>query len=142
MSVGDVSLFAPVKAVPGEKVVLYLNELGRFVGIATEATETGFEMLFQLSSKKRDRLADQLTWFANRFALELADQRRHERFSPLMELAVLRLSKYSEHIVRVQSVSLSGVALLTEERPPIGSKVIIGSTPATVVRHFDEGIAC
>lgn len=142
MSVGDVALFAPVKATPGEKVVLYLNELGRFVGTATATTEPGFEMLFQLSQKKRDRLADQLTWFANRFALEIADQRRHERVVPLMELAVLRLSKYVEHIIRIRSLSLSGVAILTDERPPVGARVVIGSTPATVVRHFDEGIAC
>lgn len=142
MSPGDVSLFAPVKAVPGEKVVLYLNELGRFAGVATHATETGFEMLFQLSPGKRDRLADQLTWFANRFALELADSRRHERVVPLMELAVLRLSKHMEYIVRIQSLSLSGVSMLTDERPPIGARVIIGNTPATVVRHFEDGIAC
>lgn len=142
MSVGDISIFAPVKAMPGEKVVLYLNELGRFVGTATEATECGFEMMFNLSPKKRDRLADQLTWFANRFALELADQRRHERFTPLMELAVLRLSAYEEHIVRIQSLSLSGAAILTDERPDVGVRVLIGRTPATVVRHFGDGIAC
>lgn len=142
MSVSSARLFAPVKAVPGEKVVLYLNELGRFVGTATDVTETGFEMLFQISSKKRDRLADQLTWFANRFALELADQRRHERFVPLMELSVLRLSKFEEHIVRIQSLSYSGVAILTDERPPLGLPVIVGNTPATVIRHFADGIAC
>ena len=142
MSPGDVSLFAPVKATPGERVVLYLNELGRFAGIATEATESGFEMLLQLSTRKRDRLADQLTWFANRFALELDDQRRHERVAPLMELAVLRLNGYQEHIVRIQSLSLSGASILTDERPPVGVRIIIGSTPATVVRHFGDGIAC
>lgn len=142
MSVSDISLFAPVKALPGEKVVLYLNELGRFVGACTLSTECGFEMTFNMSSKKRDRLADQLTWLANRFALELDDQRRHERFTPLLELAVLRLNAYEEHIVRVQSLSLSGAAILTDERPKIGARILIGRTPATVVRHFEDGIAC
>lgn len=142
MSPGEASLFAPVKAAPGERVVLYLNELGRFTGIATKTTAMGFEMTLQLSTKKRDRLADQLTWFANRFELDLDDRRRHERVVPLFEISVLTLGPGDEHIVRIKSLSLSGVSIETDYQPPVGTRVIVGSTPATVVRLFPDGIAC
>jgi len=142
MSPGDVSLFALVKGAPGEQVVLYLNQLGRFTGVVMRQTQTGFEMALELTTKKRDRLADQLTWFANRYALDMPEQRRHERFAPLMQRTLMRLPHGSEYIVKVRSLSLSGVAIETDFKPGIGTRITLGSTPATVVRHFEDGVAC
>lgn len=142
ISPSDVSLFAPVVPMPGEKVVLYLNELGRFTGAAIRETESGFEMNLQLTPKKRDRLADQLTWYANRTTMDLEERRRHDRVVPLMDLTVLRLTRGDEHVVRIRSLSLSGVALETDHIVPMGAEVIVGNTPARVVRISDDGIAC
>jgi len=142
ISPGDVSLFAPVVPVPGEKVVLYLNELGRFTGAATRKTETGFEMSLQLTPKKRDRLAEQLTWYANRSTMDVEERRRHDRVVPLMDLTVLRLTRGDEHIVRIRSLSLSGVAIETDRIIPMGAEVMVGNTPARVVRILDDGVAC
>jgi hypothetical protein len=142
MSPGDVSLFAPVAAIPGERVVLYLSELGRFTGVALRPTEQGFEMTLQLTPKKRDRLADQLTWYANRSSMDVTDRRRHERIVPLMDLTVLRLPRGDEHIVRIQSLSLSGVAIETDHDIPLEAEVVVGNTRARVVRHTEDGVAC
>ncbi len=142
MSTSGVHLFAPVVPMPGEKVVLYLNELGRFTGAAMQIRHMGFEMDLQLTPKKRDRLADQLTWFANRSALDIQDSRRHDRIVPLMDLSVLRLPHGDEHIVRIRSLSLSGVSIETDHFVPLGAEVVVGNTPAKVVRIFDDGIAC
>ena len=142
ISPGEVSLFAPVIAMPGEKVVLYLNELGRFAGAITRQTESGFEMNLQLTPKKRDRLADQLTWYANRSVMDLEERRRHDRVVPLMDLTVLRLTRGDEHVVRIRSLSLSGVALETDHIIPMGAEVIVGNTPAKVVRINEDGVAC
>ncbi|WP_424360913.1 PilZ domain-containing protein [Methylocystis parvus] len=142
ISTSEVSLFAPVVAMPGEKVVLYLNELGRFTGAVLNGTETGFEMSLQLTPKKRDRLADQLTWYANRSSMDIEERRRHDRIVPLMDLTVLRLTRGDEHIVRIRSLSLSGVALETDHIIPMGAEVMVGNTPAKVVRILDDGVAC
>jgi hypothetical protein len=141
MSPGDMILFAPVKAQLGEKVVVYLDELGRLAGVATRQTQTGFEMNFTLPHLKRDRLADQLTWFANRHTIGLPEDRRHERVIPMMRRTVLRLPEGAEHIVKIRDISVSGVGLETELAPPVGARVVIGNTPAVVVRHFPGGIA-
>jgi hypothetical protein len=142
MSTGDVSLFAPVSPAPGDGVVLYLNELGRFTGQVIRPTEIGFEMTLQLTAKKRDRLTAQLDWYARRATEGVEDRRRHDRIVPLMDLTVLRLTRGDEHVVRIRSLSLSGVALETDHVIPLGAEVRVGNTPARVVRVLDDGVAC
>ena len=44
------------------------------------------------------------------------------------------------HVVRVIDMSLSGAALSTGLRPPLGSPVRLGRLGARVVRHFEDGI--
>ena len=140
MSPGDMTLFAPVKAQIGEKVVVYLDEIGRFAGVAVRQTETGFAIAMTLPPMKRDKLADQLTWFANRHAFNLPEDRRHERIVPLMQRTLLRLPDGQEVMVKIKDISLSGVGIETEARPEIGARIVVGATTATIVRHFDNGI--
>ncbi|MCC3244223.1 PilZ domain-containing protein [Methylocystis sp. WRRC1] len=140
MSPGDMTLFAPVKAEVGEKVVVYLDEIGRFAGVAVRVTDTGFAMAMNLPPMKRDKLADQLTWFANRHAFNLPEDRRHERIVPLMQRTLLRMPDGQELMAKIRDISLSGVGVETDARPPLGARILVGSTPALVVRHFDSGI--
>lgn len=141
MSPGDILLFAPVKAQIGEKVVVYLDELGRFAGAAVRQSPTGFAIAMNLPPLKRDKLADQLTWFANRHEFGSLEDRRHERVAPLMQRAVMRLPDGKEHIVKIRDISLSGVGIETDVQPALGTRILVGATAATVVRHFEHGIA-
>lgn len=140
MSPGDMLLFAPVKAEIGEKVIVYLDDLGRFAGVTARLTDTGFAITMNLPQAKREKLADQLTWFANRDNCSLPEVRRHERVVPLMQRTLLRLPDGQEVIAKITDISLSGAGLETEARPEAGEHVVIGSTPAVVVRHFHSGI--
>jgi len=140
MSPGDMALFAPVKAQVGEKVVVYLDQIGRFAGVAIRQTDVGFAISMNLPPMKRDKLADQLTWFANRHNYSLPEDRRHERFTPLMQRTLVRLPDGQEIIAKIKDVSLSGVGIETEVRPPLGARIVIGTTPVVVVRHFEIGI--
>ncbi len=140
MSPGDMVLFAPVKAQIGERVVVYLDQLGRFAGVAESRGQTGFTIAMSLSAAKRDRLADQLTWFATRGAINLPEDRRHDRIIPLRQRSFLRLPNGEERLVKLRDISLSGAGVETELKPPIGSHILIGATPAVVVRHFPGGL--
>src|SRR3954463_15190165 len=44
MSPGDAVVIAPVAGVPGERVIAYLDHLGRFEGAITELIDGGFKM--------------------------------------------------------------------------------------------------
>jgi hypothetical protein len=141
MSPGDMVLTGEVAPGVGEKVVVYLDALGRFAGTASHMTSLGFSMTFELPPAKRHRLADRLTWFANRAELDLGDDREYERVIPFLQRAILHMPDGREHLVKILNLSASGVALESSFQPDLGAAVLVGSTPATVVRHFDGGFA-
>ncbi len=140
ISTAEVSLFAPVVSTPGAPVVLYLSELGRFAGAISRVTDKGFDMALQLPARKREKLASQLAWRSQR--AEAGDRRRNERIQPESDITILRLTNGQEHVVRIRSLSASGVALESDHRVRVGEEIVVGSTPARVVRIRDDEIAC
>src|SRR5882724_7010763 len=66
MSPGDAVVIAPVSGNAGEKVIAYLDHLGRVEGQITESIEGGFTIDLAASPRKRDKMAAQLTWLANK----------------------------------------------------------------------------
>jgi hypothetical protein len=53
----------------GERIVAYLNQIGRIEGKVARTFAGGFAVQMNLLAAKRDRLANQLTWLANRHSL-------------------------------------------------------------------------
>ncbi len=82
MSPGDAVVIAPVAGIVGERVIAYLDHLGRIEGQILEQIEGGFVMDIAASPRKRDKMAAQLTWLANKDVLNLPEDRRHERVVP------------------------------------------------------------
>jgi prepilin-type processing-associated H-X9-DG protein len=140
ISPGDAVLVSPFCGEPGEKVIAYIDNIGRVEGTILERIEHGFLMSISASERKRDKLADTLTWLANRQVLNLAEDRRHLRRTPKRSDANVVFADGSAQTCRVIDMSLSGAALATTLRPPLGSAVKLGRLGARVVRHFDDGI--
>lgn len=141
ISPGGVHLAAPAKARPGERVIAYLDHLGRIEGSCVRTTLEGFAMTITATSRKREKFTAQLTWLANREELGLPEDRRHERIVPRNPRSIITLEDESEHIVRIIDISLSGTAFSSDLDLPIGTSLRIGSTPALIVRRFDGGYA-
>jgi hypothetical protein len=140
MSPGGASLMAPVRGAVGERVIVYLEQVGRIEGEITRHLPEGFALNIQAGALKRDKIASQLTWLANRQALGLPEDRRHERVTPINAGVTMRFESGREVMARLIDVSMSGAAVSTESKPSIGAAVVLGSTPAKVVRHFKGGI--
>jgi hypothetical protein len=141
ISPGGIRITSAVQPRIEERVVVYIDALGRFVGNVVRIHSDGFSMTIQTSAKRREMLADKLTWFANRITLDLDDQRRHERFEPFQKFAILRFADGNEHIIKIRDLSASGVSAKLSRLPKIGEQVMIGRAPAVVVRQFDGGFA-
>ena len=141
MSPGGMALTAPVSGEPGERVIAYVDHVGRLEGVIARKLENGFAMTISATTRKRDKLAAQLTWLANRHILGLPEDRRHGRITPRNAAGRLILPNGVNIAVRVIDISQSGTAVSTKERPEIGSPVTIGKTPGRVVRHLEDGIA-
>lgn len=140
MSPGGMALIAPVSGRPGERVVAYVDHIGRVEGTLVRAYPNGFAMTIAATPRKRDKLAAQLTWLANRHILGLPEDRRHGRMVPRNPRAVMTLPDGKTLICRIIDMSLSGAAIACEARPAIGALVGIGRTQARVVRHREDGI--
>jgi hypothetical protein len=143
MSPGGIALVAPVSGDPGERVIAYVDHLGRLEGKIARLLDTGFAMTVEATLRKRDKLAAQLTWLANRNILNLPEDRRHGRFIPRKSSARLILPNGNNVTCRVIDLSESGAAISisSELRPVVGAMVTIGNATGRVVRHIEDGFA-
>src|SRR6185312_2754497 len=107
MSPGGMALAAPVSGRPGERVIAYIDHLGRLEGVIAREFNNGFAMTITATARKRDKLAAQLTWLANRHILNLPEDRRHGRFTPRNPLARLILPNGNNVACRVLDLSQS-----------------------------------
>jgi hypothetical protein len=141
MSPGGMAVTAPVTGNIGERVIAYVDHVGRLEGLVTRQFQNGFAMTVAATTRKRDKLAAQLTWLANRHILNLPEDRRHGRFTPRNPAARLVLPNGLNVACRIIDLSESGAAIKTEHRPEIGALVTLGKTTGRVVRHLEEGFA-
>lgn len=126
----------------GEPLVLYIDEIGRVEGVVSRVLrEIGYAIAFKVPPRKRDKIADQLTWLINRDKLGLTDEREGERRAGSGQC----IAVFGEGVsiaCAVQDMSIFGVALKTTgPRPMIGDKVTIGERSGTCVRYIEGGFA-
>jgi hypothetical protein len=141
MSPGGMALTAPVAGNVGDRVIAYVDHVGRVEGKIARHFQNGFAMTIAATPHKRDKLAAQLTWLANRHILNLPEDRRHGRITPRNPSARLILPNGVNLACRVIDISQSGCAIGTTERPEMGTIVTIGKTTGRVVRHIEDGFA-
>jgi len=141
ISPGGIRLRAPVAGKVNDRVICYMETIGRIEGHIARTTDDGFAMTINATLRRRDKLAAQLTWLANRSELGLPEDRRHERYVPKNPHARLVTGAGTEVMVRMIDVSLSGVALTTDLPFQKGDLIHLNQTPAKVVRIFERGIA-
>ena len=141
MSPGDAMVIAPVAGVVGEKVIAYIDHVGRIEGTLLAPIEGGFMMDIAASPRKRDKMAAQLTWLANKDILNLPEDRRHERVVPDIRHSTVVLDDGRRYNCKIIDISLSGAAIELDVRPAMGTPVTLGRMRARVVRHFQNGVA-
>lgn len=141
MSPGGVALIAPVLPRKGERVVAYIDQVGRIEGAVARVFEHGFAMTITGTVRRREKLAETLTWLANRAKLGLPEDRRHPRLAPKDQRSTITLPTGTAFPCLVVDVSLSGAAVKSEIRPPMSTRVLLGRTPARVVRYIEGGFA-
>ena len=88
------------------------------------------------SPRKRDKMAAQLTWLANKDLLNLPEDRRHERVVPDNRHSTVVLDDGRRYNCKIIDISLSGAAIELAVRPAMGTPVTLGRMRARVVRHF------
>jgi hypothetical protein len=141
MSPGGVALMGEMMPQVGELVVAYVDHVGRLEGRCIRLFGQGFAMNVAGTARRRDKLANQLTWFANRQSLGLPEDRRHERYALSDPRSTLTLPNGVTVPCRVMDISLSGAAVATEITATIGTPIKLGRVTGRVVRLLEGGFA-
>ncbi len=141
MSPGDMYVTCQGRPRSGERVIAYIDHLGRVEGYVLAVDARGFTMSITATERKREKLAAQLTWLANKHELGLPEDRRHDRLTPRETKTEISLEDGTKYLCRIMDLSLSGAAVDVEVRPAIGTAVRLGNMRGRVVRHFVEGVA-
>jgi PilZ domain len=141
MSPGGMAIIAPVSGAAGERIIAYVDHLGRLEGHIARVFQNGFAMTISATARKRDKLAAQLTWLANRQILALPEDRRHGRIVPRNPIGRLIMPNGLNISCRIIDVSQSGAGIASDQRPPVGALVTLGKVQGRVVRHLEDGFA-
>jgi hypothetical protein len=139
LSPGGAAVRTDLPAEVGASVVLYVDGFGRFEGHVARLDGYGFGIAFVSTSAKRDRTAEQLTLFLNKALSDESVLRRHERSG---KKGFAKFTRADGQIVscEVMDISVGGVSLRTEIKPPIGEFVLIAQIAGRIARHHEHGV--
>lgn len=141
MSPGDANIICSARPRVGERIIAYVDHLGRIEGNVAVLNDEGFAITLTATDRKREKLAAQLTWIANKHELGLPEDRRHNRLTPRNTRTEITLDDGRRYPCRIIDLSLSGAAVDIDVRPALGTPVQLGNMKGRVVRHFQEGVA-
>jgi PilZ domain len=139
LSPGGAAIACETVPEAGTSVVLYVDNFGRFEGTVARRDHEGFGVAFVCTPSKRERIAEQLMLFLNKTLVDDSILRRHERSS---QKGFAKFTRADGQIVKceVMDISVGGVSLRTDVKPPIGEFVLIAQIAGRVARHHADGI--
>jgi hypothetical protein len=122
----------------GTRVACYLDNIGLMDGIVLYGRPSGFAFQIVANPERLSRIEARLAWL--RTADTRNDQRKAARIIPVNREVKVHLLGAPLTEALIADVSMTGAALLMDERPQVGATVTVGKRYATVVRHTAEGI--
>ena len=141
ISPGDVRIAAPTLPQIGERVIIYLEGIGRVSGkVARSCGEGEVAVIFDFSAHKREKMAEQLTLAVNR---ELGiEEPQRPAMGDDQRLIKLQFETGEAYEGEVVDFSLAGITIKSRRPPPlIGVWVRAGNVYGRVARLIDGGFA-
>ncbi len=136
-----IAIRGPLVGDLGERVVAYVQELGRIEGVVVRRSSDSFAMELRVCSNKLHKLAARIDWLIRRQTEGLPERRSFVRYDREDERTTLQLSDGRAFAAALLDVSTNSAALEVDVAPPLGAAVTVGERRAHVSRHFAGGIA-
>ena len=140
VSQGGLAIATEARPPLGTDTVLYIEDIGRMQGKVVRHLNNGFAVQFEASDAKRQRLAAKLAWLNNRDEEEPPPSEISVSTEPTGPVRFTR-DDGTESECKVLDMSVDGVWLQVEPRPPVGEVIQIGRMRGRVSRHHQTGIA-
>ncbi|MGE3250925.1 MAG: PilZ domain-containing protein [Hyphomonadaceae bacterium] len=142
VSPGDARIISPAALAKDERVVIYLDKIGRVSGRVARVSGDGeYGIVFDMSAHKREKLAETLTLIITRDRLGLDADRKIQIPAGKQEIEI-HIEGGGSLIGEVVDFSLVGISVKTKQIPPvIGSWVRIGGIHGRIARFIEGGFA-
>lgn len=121
-----------------EKVVLYIDRLGRFEGSVIRSGATSFAVNYEKRRRKNAKTADALTQVVNQ-GKRSHDRRNNPRMLHDAPAQVVFEDGRTEECA-ILDISLTGASIQIAPRPPLGARLTLGRMNAKVVRRHEKGV--
>lgn len=138
ISAGGALLKAVNPPPAGEKVVVYIDGVGRYEGLVIRSAKHHFAVDYRARKAKTRRAADNLTHALNTPHMRL-DRRQNPRIQQ-DQPTVLTLDNGESFACEILDISLTGASIAIDPKPNLGAVVTVGRTPAKVVRRHEKGV--
>lgn len=142
ISPGDARITSSTELRTDERVVIYLEQIGRVSGtIARRSGDKEYAIIFDMSAYKREKLAEQLTILINKDRIGIEQDRRIRKPEARAEIEI-HVDGGGLIIGEVVDFSLVGITIETASMPPrIGAWVRIGGVHGRIARFIEGGFA-
>jgi hypothetical protein len=139
MSPGGMAVLSNVTPELGAAVVLYMDGFGRFEGRVVRHDQGGFGLALASTPSKRRRTAEQLILFLNE---TLGYDGLLDGAVPHGGKGFAKFTRADGQVVHgeVTDLSLRGVTLKTDVKPPVGEFVLIARIAGRIAGHHADGI--
>jgi len=141
ISPGGISLRVVKSGRPGDRVVIYLRELGRIEGRIVRRYPDRLAIEIIASPYRRERIAERIRWLLNNRAGQTEERRATARDDVDASQTILRTENGEEFIAELLELSLLGARIKVGARPPVGARVMLGQKQATVARTTGDCLA-
>ncbi|MEO0696607.1 MAG: PilZ domain-containing protein [Pseudomonadota bacterium] len=138
ISAGGALLKAKVPPAKDERVVLYIDNIGRFEGKVIRSGQHLFAVDYRGRKAKTKRTADALT-----IALNQAPKGADRRHAPRIrqdKATIVTLESGETQPCSIIDISLTGASIEIDPKPELGTPLTVGKMKAKVVRRHDKGV--
>jgi len=141
ISAGGMLIICPEPGETGDKIIAYIDEIGRVEGVVARIEKNTAAIQFTVSKPKQEKIVETLTWLLNHHHGEAEEGRRHRRMALESGQSHLELSDGRTYPCEVIDISMGGASVKVSVAPKIGSEVTLGKMRGRVVRLHEEGVA-
>lgn len=141
LSVGGMFLHAKAKPMIGERVILYINNLGRFEGRVVRTDREGFGVVLHLTMRARRALQVQMIWLAKLSQKAVTELRAYERVVPHVPVATITTASGLKTGVRLIDISRGGASFAGPAPFRVGDQIKLGNTRSRIVSVSSERVA-
>jgi hypothetical protein len=125
----------------GTRVVLHVQNLGRYEGTLIRHDRIYVGVQFKFSEAKRARVAEEIAAYVEGRSSPLTSTRTNARIAAMTIPNKFSLASGETGDCEIIDIALSGVAFKAVVRPVVGEHLFFGNSTAVVVRHTEDGFA-